>query len=715
MHSMRWWCVASLAVVSACGSKMEPELYLTANPKTLTSGATATVKLSATAADGTPGTGTVRVTSTAGSLKDGADVDLSDGAGTIDFVCDTTLDADCTGTVTVSGEWVVDAVHVTGEVKLSIKAPVVIVDAGMEDAGTDAGTMVGDAGVTLTASATKTTLVANTGDTAVLTATLADVNGPIADEPVTFTTTAGSFGAGMTSTTATTDANGQAHATLQPGGPGTAAVSVRAHGLNAPLSFTFVDVASVSFESQTQQKLLASIPGSPASGARSSNLTFVVRNAANMGVSGVPLVFAVQPGSAGGATVAPTATTDATGKAIVTVTSGDSAGNITIKATVAATLGTSSEIFAVSPGTTVNYGIPSGKTSIFSCTQRNLGALHVTNVAPPTRQNVDTQCTVTLRDRKGVPVGAGITVTFYQESGAFEPNPAVTNAAGVATVTYHSYSQTLPADVTPIAGEPSSGAKNPRDMLVTLMAVVPGEEGFEDRPPADGGTDVRFDEGEWFYDQGEPFVDVNDNNQFDQAVEPDFFDTVPQNGQWDGPNGQWDQSIQLQLTTHVLLTGMASRLELSPAGPWTVGSAPLVVDFTWGDDYFNPLSNNGAGMGTSLVGTMKGSVQTTATDWPTDNLGMAISYTKVEIQGTGSSTTVTGPCVTSGAGAAPAGVRCQNAVSIGSSFSRGSPGYITFLNGNGAQSSGLVKFQANHAFSAAAYDQTNSVTFLQLP
>ena len=85
--------------LAACGpATVEPELTLTASPRTIDGVAQkSTVKMSAVDDKGKLGTGKVRVTSGAGSLKDGVEVDLLAGEGTTDFTCARATDVTCTG------------------------------------------------------------------------------------------------------------------------------------------------------------------------------------------------------------------------------------------------------------------------------------------------------------------------------------------------------------------------------------------------------------------------------------------------------------------------------------------------------------------------------------------------------------------------------------------------------------------------------------------
>ncbi len=77
---------------------------------------------------------------------------------------------------------------------------------------------------------------------------------------------------------------------------------------------------------------------------------------------------------------------------------------------------------------------------------------------------------------------------------------------------------------------------NPRDGVVTIIAIADGEEAF-----FDANGDGSYDVGEPFVDLGEPFVDQNDNGRYDAG---EWFLDVDDNGAWTPPNGRWDATHQ---------------------------------------------------------------------------------------------------------------------------------------------------------------------------
>jgi hypothetical protein len=88
---------------------------------------------------------------------------------------------------------------------------------------------------------------------------------------------------------------------------------------------------------------------------------------------------------------------------------------------------------------------------------------------------------------------------------------------------------------------------NPRDNLVTIIAVVTGDEAFQDL----NGNGV-WDDGEDFTDLTEPFVDANDDGTWDPG---ELFLDLNKNNSWDGKNGRWDRDTQIWVAERVLWTG----------------------------------------------------------------------------------------------------------------------------------------------------------------
>src|SRR5205085_9714756 len=118
-------------------------------------------------------------------------------------------------------------------------------------------------------------------------------------------------------------------------------------------------------------------------------------------------------------------------------------------------------------------------------------------------------------------VGIATPVYFAAEAGAisasattkpFDFNNPTDTGEGTVTVTFSSDMaggfgpvETTPfaADATqfpvPRLAEPFQGSANPRDQLVTIIAMVRGEEAF-----VDANLNGQYDSGELFVDEGDP-------------------------------------------------------------------------------------------------------------------------------------------------------------------------------------------------------------------
>jgi hypothetical protein len=91
---------------------------------------------------------------------------------------------------------------------------------------------------------------------------------------------------------------------------------------------------------------------------------------------------------------------------------------------------------------------------------------------------------------------------------------------------------------------------NPRDNLVSMIAVTAGEEGF-----SDDNNNGKQDGAEVFDDLPEPFVDSNDNGTYDADIGEKFID-VDGNGTWTPKNGIWDANALIWVQERLLWTGL---------------------------------------------------------------------------------------------------------------------------------------------------------------
>jgi hypothetical protein len=158
----------------------------------------------------------------------------------------------------------------------------------------------------------------------------------------------------------------------------------------------------------------------------------------------------------------------------------------------------------------------------------------------------------------------------------FDINNPTDPSEGTASVTFSTDmgNGTSPADVEPLPADPAQYpwprqaeprvangqlVVNPRDQLVTIIAMTQGEEAF-----VDANHNGVLDIGETFIDQGDPFIDANDNGVYDQLYtggpwELRFCGQGNTNcAAYQGPNGKWDSLTTIWVPTWVVFTGVTS-------------------------------------------------------------------------------------------------------------------------------------------------------------
>jgi hypothetical protein len=242
------------------------------------------------------------------------------------------------------------------------------------------------------------------------------------------------------------------------------------------------------------------------------------------------------------------------------------------------------------------------KPVAFTCTKRKAQDFsrgdYVENVGAfvPGRPEVRIPCTVALTDVRGTEFPYA-PVRFFAEAGGFDDG---LDKSGGRVITYVVPSIVAggPRDVEPMQAELDAGvvngSANPRDGLVTLLAVVRGQEWFDDA----NGNGV-YDPGENFVDEGEPFLDVDDDGEFTSGVDVACCDSN-NNGRVDGPNGKWDSDVWIGRLTHVLWSGPPSKEpERSAIVPLHAdidpGSSSGTLQLSLVDHNFNPIAAGDAG------------------------------------------------------------------------------------------------------------------------
>lgn len=291
---------------------------------------------------------------------------------------------------------------------------------------------------------------------------------------------------------------------------------------------------------------------------------------------------------------------------------------------------TSGDKKVLSPPITFAGTVPNGRQLTFQCgpiAGMGSGGRHALGAYDNSRFLIAgsaMECTAHVGDRNGDGV-EGALVSFLTEAGTIGPsNTSSSNLVGDATVLYKT-SLPLPIDVAPetfswtppdndplntgeyvaplwmhpfnwtqnplikttmytlqeprrpdpIRLKPDGSGRfenNPRDNLVTMIAVSSGEEGFTDT-----NNNGQFDMGEEFDDLTEPFVDSNDNGTWDAF---ERFIDVNGNRQWDGKNLKWDPNTLIWRAERIIWTGFPAFEDTQQTVVGVNGHRPVFTSAT---------------------------------------------------------------------------------------------------------------------------------------
>lgn len=293
---------------------------------------------------------------------------------------------------------------------------------------------------------------------------------------------------------------------------------------------------------------------------------------------------------------------------------------------------TSGDKVVTSPPITFAGSVPNGRQFTFQCgpvAGSASGGRHAIGAYSETRNmiaGVKLDCTAHTGDRNGDGVPSAL-VSFLTEAGTIGPTEtSKTDVIGNATILYKT-SLPLPTEVAPdtftwtppvddshtgeylaplwmhpyewvenpltfAATGPSSRVytlreprrtdpirfrpdgsgryeNNPRDNLVTMIAITAGEEGF-----TDSNNNGRYDPPELFDDLPEPFVDANDNGTWDP--EERFID-VDGDHNWTPKNGKWDASTLIWTQERILWTGLPTLEDQLLVVPGVANHRPVTA------------------------------------------------------------------------------------------------------------------------------------------
>jgi cysteine-rich repeat protein len=231
---------------------------------------------------------------------------------------------------------------------------------------------------------------------------------------------------------------------------------------------------------------------------------------------------------------------------------------------------------------------PSADALALTCAYENVGALR----EPRPDITVPCELRVASVDHVVLPL-SGLEVTFMAEAGVLE---AVIDPESQETVVQYRVTggNAAPVDVDPMITEPSRTGPlgetfNPRDGVVSLLAITRGSEAFDDL----NLNGVR-DPDEPFMDLDEPFLDVDDDEVFTAGMD-EFFDANG-DGEWTPANGEYDLDTYLSVQTKIVWTGdleedlTAARLVTAPASTDLSNGGSLTLDVYLLDRHLNPLA-----------------------------------------------------------------------------------------------------------------------------
>ncbi|MEE2786239.1 MAG: hypothetical protein VX589_02800 [Myxococcota bacterium] len=257
------------------------------------------------------------------------------------------------------------------------------------------------------------------------------------------------------------------------------------------------------------------------------------------------------------------ARTDANGVASVRIIAGGSPGVVSV--TAKADLGDDDPLEARSATVVIRGGIPSSRGFQFQCGTRVISAFEDRAGPNSWRFGLSDQdfsdCFAQLSDRVSGRVDLSTQVFYLTEAGSVDQSSS-TDETGIAKTVLR-VGPPAPFDTDPnpyelmIDNRFNETGFNPRDGLVTLVALTRGEEDFVDtngNKIFDMAVDYQTPE----MDLSEPFVDADDNGTWtvNNALVESFRDSFqPADQMWSGPNGVWDADTEIWSETRVLWVG----------------------------------------------------------------------------------------------------------------------------------------------------------------
>jgi hypothetical protein len=311
----------------------------------------------------------------------------------------------------------------------------------------------------------------------------------------------------------------------------TATATVGSQNISATASLTIAaaTVGSIQFESATPTSI-----GLKGTGLNeTSTLVFKVTNSSGGPASGVQVKFALDT-TVGGLSVSPNSADTpayATSAADGTVQAVVSSGTVhTVVRVTATTVNTPTAISTQSSQLTVTTGLPASGAFSIAVGVANYGSSSSTlacpNVEAYSIDGVAVPVTVRLADSNNNPVPDGTAVAFVTNGGHIQGScttPLSSSGDGACKVTWTSANP-----------RPALTSDTP-DLLAagraTVLATTIGEESFTDV----NGTGF-WQTGDAFSNLGEPYLDANENGQYDSG---EYFLNYDQQSTWQAGSGSY--------------------------------------------------------------------------------------------------------------------------------------------------------------------------------
>jgi hypothetical protein len=349
--------------------------------------------------------------------------------------------------------------------------------------------------LSLSAITASSTTLASGGNSTLTVSTLIG-NQPLTAQPVNiaFSTTCGRINGIGTGTTVSTSGSGVASVTYSAidatGNLCSGPVTVTATTVGATASSVALNVAAptataVTFVGASPTQVYVAGAGN----AEQSILSFKVLSSANTALAGQTVNFTLQQNPAGVTLSQASATTDSSGLATVTVSSGTVPGPLKVRAA----LSSNATVFAESQNLTVASGPASQKFMSLSVSKFNLEGADIDGVA--------STLTVRVADRQGNSVVDGTVVNFTAEGGQVGSSCATTTVNQISSCSVNFISQN----------------PRPANGRVSVLAYLEGTKDYTDRNGNnryDAGVDTLVQLGDAYRDDDENLLYDTTNDGF---------------------------------------------------------------------------------------------------------------------------------------------------------------------------------------------------------